>query len=213
MSPIRIFLADDHTLFIQALQNALNELEGFKVIATAGNGKEAIQLLSQYPCDLILLDVHMPVLDGISTARLIRERYPMIRILMLTVETSYIVVKKMLDIGVSGYILKDIELTHLIVVIHQVMKGHRYFSGYIIPEQPPLAPEHAFIDEKKSVLTKREKEIISLIVKGLTNNEISDLLHISLQTAQTHRKNIIRKTRSKNSIALIHYATENGLTN
>src|SRR4051812_40909801 len=108
MSPIRILLADDHTLLAQALMAALNQMEGLKVVATAANGKEAIDLLLHHPCDLVILDVHMPVLDGISTARLIKQYYPRICILMLTVEASGTIVKKFLEVGVGGYVLKDI---------------------------------------------------------------------------------------------------------
>lgn len=212
MSPIRILLADDHTLLVQALRDALNQLEGLKVVATAANGQEAIDWLSHHPCDLAILDVRMPVLDGISTAKLIRQHYPRIRILMLTVEASDTVIKKFLEIGVGGFVLKDIDLEEFSLAIRQVMNGRQYVSGKAETEKLELTPSEAPVtNQNKSSLTRRELEITRLIVQGFTNNEIADKLSISLQTVQTHRKNLIRKTGSKNVIGLINYAVQNGL--
>ena len=181
------------------------------VAGTAGNGYEVLELISKKEFDVCLLDISMPGLDGMETAKLVKERKPAIKIIMMTTYNDPEIISELIHIGVSGYLLKNSDKQELVEAVHKVMKGRHYFSEEV--ENIILQG----LQEKKSTeiitLTEREMEIMKLLAKEYTNDKIADALHISYRTVETHRKNIMQKTKAHNLAGLLKYAYSKGLLN
>jgi len=208
MKKIKIFIVDDHNLFRSGLKFILSQFNNLEVIGEASNGKEFLvflENLSDLP-DIILLDINMPIMNGIEATKIALKKFPNLKIIVLSMygETEYY--NTMIDLGVKGFILKDCENKDLIDAIERVNNGGTYFSQEILL---------SLIQERKSnekiKLTKREKEILELICKGYSNNEIAEKLFISQRTVERHRANLLEKTNSKNSISLVVFALKNKL--
>jgi DNA-binding NarL/FixJ family response regulator len=210
---IKLIIADDHQLVVDGLQSILNQLAGFKVITTVSNGKELLKTLEIIEPDIILLDIDMPVLNGIETLKEIKKRYPHIKTIILTMHEEKSLVKKMSDLGANGFIFKNVDKEELIKALENVNKGIPYFSVSLRNE----AINNDLVDDaglshdyKKGLLTEREIEIIKLIVEGLSNKEIADKLFISPRTVDTHRTNLMKKLEVNNVAGLVRYAIRNG---
>lgn len=202
-------MADDHAILRDGIVSLLKTEPGFQVACTAAGGYEVLELISKHSIDVCLLDINMPGLDGIETAKLIRQRKPDIRIIMLTTYNDREIISELVHIGVAGYLLKNSDKEELVEAIQKVMKGRHYFSHEV---------ERIILDgltEKKSTevipLTERELEVVQLLAKEYTNDKIANELHISYRTVETHRKNIMQKTKSGNLAGLIKYAYSKGL--
>lgn len=168
-----------------------------------------MDLLAKQEVDVCLLDINMPGLDGIETAKLIRERKPGIKIIMLTTYDDREIISELVHIGVSGYLLKNSDKEELVEAIQKVMKGRHYFSD----EVERIILEGLTVKKNTEVipLTERELEVVQLLAREYTNDKIAAELHISYRTVETHRKNIMQKTRSGNLAGLIKYAYSKGL--
>lgn len=208
---IKIVIADDHDVIIDGLIALLNPEEDLTVSGRANNGEQLLEVISNKPVDLILLDIDMPKMNGAEAAKKIREKYPSIKILVLTMYNSPDFIAQLMKCGVNGYILKNTRRKDLVNAVREVMKGGFFYS-------PEVA--HSVMDglrsgpEKKNgaiELTKREKEIIRLISEELTSREIGSQLYISHHTVERHRKNIIAKLGVKNVAGLVKYAMRHGL--
>lgn len=209
MGKIKLLVADDHSIVRDGIVSLLQAEPSFTVAATAGNGYEVLELLGKNDIDVCLLDISMPGLDGMETAKLIREKKPDIKIIMLTTYNDKEIISEMIHIGVSGYLLKNSDRIELVEAVHKVMKGRHYFSEEV---------ENIILDglsEKKSnevmTLTDREKEILQLLAKEYTNADIAKELSISYRTVESHRKNIMQKTKAHNLAGLLKYAYSRGL--
>ncbi len=209
MNRIRLLVADDHAIVREGIVALLQREPGFIIAGIASTGYEVIERLSQMEVDICLLDINMPGLDGIETAKLIAERKPTVKVIMLTTYNEREIISELIHLGVAGYLLKNSDREELVEAINKVMKGRHYFSD---------AVENLILQglvEKKSteavILTERELEVVRLLAKEYTNDKIAAELHISYRTVETHRKNIMQKTKAHNLAGLIKFAYSKGL--
>jgi DNA-binding NarL/FixJ family response regulator len=216
--PISLFLADDHKLFVDALVIALQHQPGLPlhIMGTASNGEDLLIKLQSKTPDILLLDLNMPVMNGLDVIPVVLADHPKVRIIVVTKYSDPKFVRECLQIhDVSGYILKTSSLEELLRAIEQVFKGHSYISNDlqlypkdISEEEVPVFDETFLI---KYNLTRRELEILGLIAQAKSNAEIADNLFISPQTVGAHRKNIMRKLNISSTAGLVRFAIENQL--
>lgn len=215
MAKIKVILADDHQMFLDGLASLLAQLQDVEVIATANSGKEVMEKLTGLSPDLVIVDINMPVMNGLETTRKIKEKHPHIKVLGLTMENDLQLVTGMLEAGASGYILKNTGKSELELALRQVMKGEPYLSQTISNQLAQnllrnFQQKDNLEDPLKS-LTERELEILKLIALEHSNTEIADLLFISPKTVETHRKNLMRKIEVKNSLGVYKFAVKHKL--
>lgn len=211
MKKIRIFLADDHGIIRDGIKLMLNKSPELEIIAEANNGQEVLDFLLDHPkaIDVILMDINMPVLNGIETTQKVTQNYPNINILGLTMHVEETYISNMLKAGALGYILKESNKDELIEAIKSVAQGKKYYSNEVsVTLINSLMTEDK---DKDKDLSERELEILSLIASGNTNKEIGEKLFISGRTVETHRRNILNKLEVKNTAEMIKYAIQNKL--
>lgn len=210
---IKIIIADDHQLVAEGLKSIIEQNDQFKVIALANNGADLLQKLQIVTPDIIMMDIDMPVLNGIEATQQVRKLYPEIKIIILSLHEEKGLVKKMTDMGASGFIIKNSDKDELSIAINRVFQGGIYFSSAltmnIISQQITPAIPGSY-DDKKTLLTDREIEVLKYIAEGLSNKEIGDKLFISHRTVDTHRTNLMKKLEVNNIAGLIRYAIKNG---
>jgi len=210
---IKILIADDHQMFIDGLKSILSQQEQCEIIAEANNGLEVLEQLKMHAIDVVLMDVNMPEMDGIEATKKVRELHPEVKILMLTMFNTRDYIEKLLKAGAHGYILKNTGKDELIEAIEKVNSGESFFS-----EEVKLKIMEG-LQQKKNLekdmfnieLTEREKQVLTLIVKEYTTNEIAEELFISPHTVETYRKNLTSKLPVKNIAGLVRYAIQMGL--
>jgi len=209
MEIIKVIIVDDHVIFRKGLIAILNEIDDVKVVGEASNGHEAINLLKKQATDIILMDIKMPVMDGLEATEKITEKYPEIRIIALTMfeEISYF--NKMIEAGASGFLLKKTNVDELEIAIHNVFNGDSYFSEEFISSVALNYKPKA--KQTEINLSEREKEVLKLICKGYSNPEIAKELIISPRTIDGHRAKLLEKTGAKNAANLVMYAVKHGL--
>ena len=209
MAKIKLLVADDHKILLEGIVSLLQAEGSFDVAATAGNGYEVMELVKKDDYDVCLLDINMPQMDGMEAAKLIRVVKPAIKIIMLTTYNDNEIISELVHIGVSGYLLKNSDRSELVDAIKKVMSGRYYFSAEV--EDIIIKG----VSEKKEkdvvILTDREKQIIDLLGREYTNEKIANELNISYRTVETHRKNIMHKTKSHNLAGLLKHAYSKGL--
>ena len=214
---ICIAIADDHQLIIDGLKSLLKSENRFKVVGEASNGEEMKTILSKVHVDVLLTDIKMPIVDGLELTRWTREQYPDVKIVALSMFHHLSLVKKILKAGANGYILKNTGRDELFTCIYSVMKNKPYFSDEISEKMMRSMMLQGNDEEKSEVLpialTKRELEILELIVGEHTSAEIAGQLFISINTVETHRKNLLHKLQVKNTVGLVKYAYEHRLFN
>lgn len=220
-----VLLVDDHALFRNGLKLLLNSHPQFRVWGEAGTGAEMLALLEESDSlpDAVLLDISMPEMNGIDAAATALARYPDLRIITLSMYGEEDYYFKMVSQGVKGFLLKNSDITEVYTALETVLEGGSYFSQELLfnlvsnlRSSSTSGEANAENDDDgsatdESVLSEREKEILLLICKGLTNNEIADTLFISKRTVDKHRANILEKTSCKNTANLVVYAIKNGL--
>jgi DNA-binding NarL/FixJ family response regulator len=208
MKKIRLLIADDHRILLDGIVGLLQAEDSFTVAGTAGNGYEVLELTERIEYDICLLDINMPKLDGLETARLLKQRKPEIKIIMLTTYNDKEIISELVHIGVSGYLLKNSGQQELIDAIYKVMAGRYYFSE----EAEKIILQEVAQKQNKEIirLTGREQEVLQLLVKDYTNDKIASELHISYRTVETHRKNIMQKTKTHSLAGLIKFAYSKG---
>lgn len=204
---MKILIADDHHLFNDGLKSLLiNELD-LEIIGQVYDGNAVIAFVKKQLPDLILLDINMPLMDGIEVAEVLLESYPDLKIIALTMYAEPKYIKEFQRIGVQGYLLKNTSKGELLTTIHSVFLGKKMYDNKLIVSN--LHSEDSFV--KLHNLTKREVEIIKLLKEGMTSQVIADKLFVSIFTVDTHRKNILFKLNLKNTADLINFAVENGI--
>ncbi len=217
--PITLFIADDHNLFVDSLVIALQQQSSVpvKILGTASNGENLlIQLQSKMP-DILLLDLNMPVMNGLDVIPVLKLEYPRLRVIVVTKYSDPKFVRECLQVhNVSGYILKTSGFEELLQGVIQVYMGQSYISKglQLYPKDLPEEEEVQVFDEMflaKYNLTRRELEILGLIAQAKSNAEIADGLFISPQTVGAHRKNIMRKLNISSTAGLVRFAIENQL--
>lgn len=209
MDTIKIIIADDHTLFINGLRLLLNDENRIEVVDVAHNGKELLNMLPHTKPDLILLDINMPVLNGLDAARYIKQSFPAIKLIMLSTYNEEHLIDKAKQTGVNGYLLKNSSKDELLQTIRLVMNNQTSFP-YLQPKEDNIFDKQDnFL--KQFNLTKRETEIVLLLKNNFTNQEIAGKLFLSIYTVETHRKNIMQKLGLKTPTALMKFIIENNL--
>ena len=210
--PINLLIADDHQLFIDGLTKILENEKIIGEIFAVNNGKEVLETISLQSIDCIIMDINMPVMNGLETTKQVKLNNPEIKIIVVSMQCDVSIVSKMLKAGADGFINKDTGKDELLTAINKVMGNEKYISPAISRNL------FSFFSEKKNIssenekqLTARELEIIKLIADGLTNQEIAAKLFLSTMTVDTHRKNMIAKLQLKNTASLVKYAFEHKL--
>lgn len=211
MEKVKITLVDDHTLFRNGLKTLLNSNKEFNVVSEATNGKEFIDNLSDELPDIVLMDINMPVMDGIEATEIAFSKHPDIKIIALSMFGEEEYYYKMINAGVKGFILKNSEINEVVEAIKQVMSGNSYFSQELLYNVIKNFKSHKEPENEEAQLSKRELQVLEEICKGLSNQEIADNLFISKRTVDKHRANLLSKTNSKNTANLIMYAIKNKL--
>ncbi len=210
---IKIIIADDHQLFIEGVRSLVDSMDNIEIIAEVSNGQELVDLLTHQSCDIILMDINMPVLDGIEATKQIKKSYPQIKILMLTMFSSRDYIEKLLKVGADGYLLKNTDAKELKLAIETVVNGDSYFSKEVTARIMDGLQKKKTDEKFKHLieLTDREIDVLKLIVQEFTTAEIAEKLFISTHTVETHRKNLISKLNVRNIAGLVKYAMQNGL--
>ena len=209
-----IVIAEDHTILRDSLQSLLEMQDDFTVVGLAAHGLEAVQCADAFQPDIILMDISMPKMDGLSAIREIKQRHPEIKILTLTVHRDEEYILAAFKAGADGYCLKDAHFDEVLNAIRIVLSGKSYMS----PEVSEKVLE-GYLEGRKTLktgsswnsLTQREKEVLKLIAEGHKNAEIADFLCISVKTVNKHRSNLMQKLDLHNASALTAYAIEKGL--
>ena len=210
MEKIQIIIADDHQLFRNGLKILLNSFPDFEVTGDVSNGEEFLKVVNTIPADIVLMDINMPEMDGIEATRKGLKLCPDLKIIALSMYGEEEYYYKMVDAGAKGFLLKDSDISEVKEAILTVSKGGSYFSQELLYHviQKIKHREH---ESKTANLSKREKEILSKICEGFSNQEIADSLFISKRTVDKHRANLLGKTNSKNTASLILFAIRNKL--
>ncbi len=212
MNPLRILLADDHQLFLDGLRSLLERIDSCTVVGEARNGTDVLTTLANTPVDCVLMDVEMPGLNGIDTTRRIKKQYPSVRVLAISMTSDYNTVRTMLRAGADGYLVKNTGKADLMRALDTICQGQIYVS----PELTPVL-FHGLAQRKlpsytpAESLTHRERDVLALIVDGLTNEQIGRKLFLSPLTIKTHRTNILGKLNCHNTAALVKYTLDNRL--
>lgn len=211
---VKIIIAEDHRLFREGIKALLENNSEFQIVGEAENGLEAIRCARKHKADLMIMDLSMPKLGGISALRDIKRQFPNIKILVLTIHQSDQYVLETFEAGADGYCLKDAGRKELKMAIDSVLAGNTYISPGISEQVM-----EGFIEGRKKLKTKttwdtvtqREREVLKLLGEGYQNKEIADILNISVKTVEKHRANIMGKLDLHNAAALTAYAIEKGL--
>lgn len=215
MKPISILLADDHRVIREGIRSYLEDDPQFVVIGEADSGEAAIRQAKDLNPEVILMDISMGGISGIESTRQIREDFPDIKILALTMHNEPQYIRQMMDAGASGYLLKNSDDAEVKKAIKAVCAGEMYYSGEVTKivmssltnkKQLPKAPVTGKIQ-----LTSREREVLELILKEYSNQEIAGELFISTRTVEVHKRNLIEKTGAKNLAGLVLYAISHNL--
>jgi len=220
MPKTRILLADDHDVVRSGLRALLRTSPDFSIVGEAADGEEAVRMTEKTKPDVVIMDISMPNLDGIEATKIIKERLPEVKVVILTVHEDEEYAYQILRAGASGYVLKNAGKRDIFKAIDSAVSGERFFSPGIsniivesfikrAKEQPPV--EQAAASAPGQQLTKRETEVLKLIALGNTNRQIADQLFLSFRTVNTHRANIMQKLDIHETAGLVRHAIRLGL--
>jgi DNA-binding NarL/FixJ family response regulator len=214
VKPIRILLADDHTVVRKGLRLLLESQPAFQVIADAANGREAVAMAEEHKPDVVVMDVAMPTLNGIEAARQISAKLPHTAVVFLSMHADESYVLKALKVGARAYLLKDSAEQDLINAVKAVSEGKGFFSPAIskmLVEDYMREMQERKLEDSYELLTTREREILQLLAEGRNNKEVAGILNLSLYTVETHRSNIFQKLNLHSGAELILYAIRKGV--
>jgi DNA-binding NarL/FixJ family response regulator len=212
METLRLFVADDHDLVRRGLRSLLEEQPGWEVVAEASDGKKAVAKILETNPDVAILDIRMPVLDGLEVARRIRTSGSKTRILILTMHESDTLIREMLDAGVRGYLLKNDAGRELVAAVEAVRYNKTYFTSKVsqmILDGYLRKVRDADGTEPVTRLTPRQQEILKLLAKGKNSKEAAEALGLSLKTVETHRADMMRRLNCHSLSELVRYALRN----
>ena len=214
MKPLKILLVDDHKMIRDGLKSYLEDDDRFEIVSEAANGKDALSQLQNIDADIVLTDIMMPEMDGISLCKEITQTFPGKKVIALTMMGERQYIKQMLNNGASGYILKDCSEDEIKAAIMSVSEGRPHYSQEVTEI---IMDDLRGVKKPKSnvvmemPLSDREKEVLHLIIKEHSNQEIADKLFISPRTVDAHKRNLLEKTGAKNVAGLVLYAIERKL--
>jgi DNA-binding NarL/FixJ family response regulator len=208
---IKLFIVDDHEIFRNGLKMVLNKLKYISIVGEASNGQEFLDMLPGIDADVVLLDIEMPVMNGIDAARHAIKIHPNLKIIALTMFNDEDYIQSMMDAGAKGFLIKNINKDTLDKAVQMVAMGGNYYSEELFD----FFTRRVSKDEKSATsnlhLTNREKEILQLLVEGLSNKEIADRLFVSERTIVGHKTNLLAKTNCRNTVNLLAFAIKNKL--
>ena len=212
MEKIKVLLADDHQIMLDGLKAILSKDKSIHVVGTANHGLEVLEFLKKEPVDVLLLDLQMPVMDGLETTMHVKKSYPEVQVIMLTTNDEGSIITSLFKVGATGYLLKNASKEYLIQGIKDAFEGKKVLSPHLtekmiesLSEEPKVKPG----DIPK--ITKREIEVVKLIAQELTTQEIADALFVSTNTVATHKRNLFVKMDVKNSVGMVKKAVDWGL--
>ena len=216
--PVRVALIDDHALFREGLRSVLEHYPEFELVGEADNARAGYDLLERTSPDVVLLDVRLPGTDGVAAAREIRRRFSTVRVLMLSAFDEADIVSDALQAGALGYLLKAEPMAECVEGLRAVSHGRTYLAAKI---SPAAGEQHRRLQRSRDdssdgsssfqLLSKREKEVFHLLVRGLSNAKVARELCISVKTVESHREHILRKLGLHSIVELVRYAARNGL--
>ena len=210
--PLNLLIADDHQLIIDGLSTILGNEKRIGTVYTANNGKAAVDMVHSHDIDCVIMDINMPVLNGLEATKAIKKEKPHIKVIVVSMLCDASIVNKMLKAGADAFINKDTGKSELLKAIEKVMSGEKYISPEISLDLfTHLSDRNLSQPESERQLTPRELEIIRHIAAGLTNIEIAATLFLSPATVDTHRKNMLAKLHLKNTAALVKWAADHHL--
>jgi DNA-binding NarL/FixJ family response regulator len=210
---LRIVVADDHEIVRQGIRAVLQSQPGWEVCGEASNGREAVTMTTDLMPDVVVLDVAMPEVNGLTAVREILQNRPETKVLMLTMHESEQVIREVLEAGAHGYLLKSDAGRDLVSAVTALHRNKRYFTSKVAEmvlenvTRNKLRPEVAV----KDVLTAREREVVTLLAEGKSTREVAEVLGLSVKTAETHRSNVMRKLDMHSVSELVLYAVRNNL--
>ncbi len=209
--PVRILIADDHQVVRTGLRALLESRTGWQVCAEAANGREAVEKAGQLKPHVAVLDIGMPLLNGVEATRQIRKLSPQTEVLILTMHDSEVLVQEVLEAGANGYILKDDADRNLVAAVDALRRHNPYLSSRVSEAASSAVGSDgsSFSRSSRSRLTPREREILQLLAEGKSNKEVAGFLGISVKTAETHRANIMLKLDFHSITELVRYAVRN----
>jgi len=222
MPKIRILLADDHDVVRSGLRALLRTSPDFAIVGEAVDGEEAVRMTEETKPDVVIMDISMPNLDGIAATKVIKDKLPDVKVVILTVHEDEEYAYQVLRAGASGYVLKNAGKKDIFKAIESAVSGQRFFSPGIsnimvesfikrANEQPKVEPQPVSTSDQP--LTKRELEVLKYIALGHTNRQIAEALFLSFRTVNTHRANIMQKLDIHETAGLVRYAISIGLVN
>lgn len=214
MDKVKIILVDDHQLVRDGIKSLISDSFGIDIIGEADNAASFFKLLKSVIPDVVLMDISLPNMSGIDLTKVIRKDYPQIKVLILSMYTSEDFIFNALKAGINGYLPKNTNREELLLAIDEVYKGGEYFSksiADIILKSFVNSAKYGNTNTKDqmSLLTKREKEILKLVVEGMSNQHIADQLFISIRTVETHKTSIMRKLDLNSTVDLVKFAIKN----
>lgn len=206
MEHVKIMIVDDHKAMRSGLAFLLHDLGNIDIVGQASNGQEFLCLLESVVPDVVLMDINMPIMDGIEATKLALQKYPSLKIIALSMYSDEEYYQTLIDIGAAGFILKESDHDVIEKAIETVMLGNPYFSQELLLSllKKKRTTKHIF-------LTEREKSILSLICKGHSSAEIAEMLHVGVRTIEKDRSELLMKTETNNSISLAIFSVKNGL--
>jgi DNA-binding NarL/FixJ family response regulator len=202
-----VYLVDDHSVVIEGIYSLLQNEKDIEIVGYAANAANCLHFFTTHTADVILMDISLPDMNGVDLCKEIKKKYPSVMVLTLSTFNQGTYIRKMMQNGASGYLLKNASRQEIIDAIKKVVKGKTYLSF----EASQTLKSDTQRQNTIPTLTKREKEILKYIADGLTNNQISEILYISVDTVDSHRKNLHTKLNVKNTALLIRFALENNL--
>jgi DNA-binding NarL/FixJ family response regulator len=209
MNPLRILVADDHTLVRAGFCSLVENIAGVEVVAEAEDGHQALELIDQHRPDIVLMDITMPRLNGLDVAARVIGRHPHVRIIILSMHPDEEYVLRALRIGVAGYLIKDAGTEELEMAIRSVAQGKTFLSPSISEQVAEYVRRVG--DGSEELLTSRQREVLQLIAEGLTNREIAETLEISVKTVESHRTHLMNRLEIHDVAGLVRYAIRAGL--
>ncbi len=213
MAKFNIAVTDDQVMFRKGLISLLSEFPELKVVIEADNGKDLQDKMKRKKPDVVLLDLEMPVMDGMATMAWLKETHPAVRVIILTMHNEEPIIAHMIENGAHGFLVKNDPIETLIDSIHSVMDTGYYFDDRVSRAllQRLVLGEKVKPNFNKVSLTERETKVIQLICQELTNAEIADRMNLSIRTIEGHREMILEKIKARNSVGIVMYAIKNGL--
>lgn len=212
---IDIIITDDHKIMRDGLKALLQGHDSLRVAGEAASGSELLALLPEVKADIVLMDISMPDMDGFEAAGQVIKHFPDTKVAVLSMLSKESYVKRMMLMGAAGYILKNAGKDELYCALRLIAQGGRYISPEVTIDllrkmHAPAVQEASYTSNGQQELSKRELEVLELIAEGYTNAEIAEKLFTSKRTIETHRQNLLDKTKARNTAMLIRYALQRG---